>query len=514
MSNIKNLWKKLVNTRSGIFLKKYSLLDKYTKEYLAYFDHLFGRAANANGFDFLCTILRVEGITSGHWDAFVEAEEAAMDFSKLLRKVSSKKQSKRAVRLALFLYCHSTEMSAPYEILANLLLCCHGKPYRMYPFGELVRVEEKKGFFPKRHLPSPKKQIEYIKKLAAGCDEVMIGSILDGFFHHEIRNAFYHSDYAITEDEFRIVKGGDIGKEVVSLEELSDFLTRCFAFYSAFFISYNIIKKNLAAGDKFHRWPNYEVLEILSDKDGLTGFKTHFPNDSYAMFERKKYGGTMGRNLMCLNEGVQLHVGDLEQYQKANDWRVDGKTFDQYGTRYNRYGYWKPIIFRGNSDVIERKAFEMSDDKIIQGCLFYIFATGHKAVEFVLKSNKKLFKREGYSLPYFKKDKKIIIKSCGQPNNGLFVYDGTIYLQSKDKDMIQNAVKEVDSLMDRFKQRGAEIEYRFKYQFGGMSPSKKEDNKDGSFSIAFSMDDPRNTLVASSLDMFPKSDWKIKEGWI
>lgn len=286
--DIKSLYKKMFNFKFNIFPKRTSLLSKYTKEYLIYFDHLFGRAANANGFDFLCTILRVEGVTSGHWDAFVEAEEAIMDFSKVLRKISSKRYPKRAVRLALFLYCHSTEMSAPYEILANLLLCCQAKSYKMQPFNELIKIKERKGLFPERHLPSPKRKIEYIKKLAINCNETTINTIIDGFFRHEIRNAFYHSDYAITDEEFRIVKGGEIGKEIVPMEELSGILTRCFAFYSAFFIAYNRIKKDFAFGEKFHRWPNYEVLQILSDGNGLTGFKIHFPNDFICYVRKEK----------------------------------------------------------------------------------------------------------------------------------------------------------------------------------------------------------------------------------
>jgi len=132
----------LKNRIKGWFYRKRNpVLSKYTDEYSECFESLFNRAATTSGFNYLCTILRVEGITSGHWDAFVEAEEAAMDFSKLLRKMG-KGQEKRALRMGLFLYSHSTEMSAPYEIIANLLRSCQDKPYKMYPFAHLVRVEK------------------------------------------------------------------------------------------------------------------------------------------------------------------------------------------------------------------------------------------------------------------------------------------------------------------------------------------------------------------------------------
>jgi len=47
--------------------------------------------------------------------------------------------------------------------------------------------------------------------------------------------------------------------------------------------------------------------------------------------------------------------------------------------------------------------------------------------------------------------------------------------------------------------------------YSDVKPVQKEN---GSFVLILSTDDPRNTLVASHLGIFPKSDWKIKEEWI
>lgn len=495
------------------FKKRHPVLSKYTDEYLAYFDSLFARAANTDGFNYLCTILRVEGITSGHWDAFVEAEEASMDFSKLLRSIGRKRtQAKRALRLALFLYCHSTEMSAPYEILANLLRCCQSKPYMMYPFVDLVRVEQTGGLFAKRHLSYPKGKIKHIKELAAVCGENKLGEIIDSFFRNDIRNAFYHSDYTISEDEFRIIEGGEIGEQTISLEELSDILTRCFAFYSAFFIIYNNVKRGFAQGRKFHRWPNYEVLELLSDEGKLTGFKIHFPNGSYAMFERKKYKGTTGLNIMCEREGVSLNVGNLDEYKKAEGWFVNGKSFEEYGTRYNRDGYWRPIIFQGDSDKVQQKAVSLTEDRIIQGCLFYIYSTGHKAIEFVIKSDRELFRGEIYSKPFFGKKKRLIIKKCENKEGDTHLYDGTIYLYSADTKSIQEALKEIKTCVESLRKKDKNIKHRLKYQLYSDTPPIPQEG--GRFTITISMDDPRSTLVASNLGLFPRSDWRIREQWV
>lgn len=523
MNGMKFLQSKLTQfisrIKSWLYRKRHPVLSKYTDEYLEYFGHLFSRAATTSGFNYLCTILRVEGITSGHWDAFVEAEEAAMDFSKLLRKMG-KGQEKRALRMGLFLYSHSTEMSAPYEIIANLLRSCQDKPYKMYPFAHLVRVEKGKtpSVFAKRHLPTPVRKIQHIKELATVCGEERIGEIFDTFFRNDVRNAFYHSDYAISDEEFRIIEGGEIGKQTIKLEELSDLLSRCFAFYSAFFITFNQVKRGLVVGKKFLRKPNYEVMELLSDEDGLTGFKIHFPNGSYAMFERKKYKGTMGLNLMCLEEGIQLNVGDLKKYNEADDWYVNGKPFEEFGTRYNRIGFWFPIIFSRNSDDIQKKARKTTDDKIIQGCLFYIYATGHKAIEFAVKSKNKLPQEGKFDLKrlFGKNSKSFSLDHIPNEDGNYFLYDGTYYLKEDSPETVRSALDNIEKYITELRKKfGDDISYRLKYQmYSDESLGKKEKVGDNTFSITFSMDGPRHTLVASNLELFPKTDWRIKEEWI
>ena len=58
-------------------------------------------------------------------------------------------------------------------------------------------------------------------------------------------------------------------------------------------------------------------------------------------------------------------------------------------------------------------------------------------------------------------------------------------------------------------------QYRLKYQlYSDTSSLKKEKTGENTFSITLSMDDPRSTLVASNLELFPKSDWRIREEWI
>lgn len=505
----------MFNKIRQLFLKRrHQQLDAYTRECLVYFGHLFERAARTSGFQYICTILRVEGIKTGYWDAFVEAEEAAHDFSEILRGTRKRGREKRALRMGLFLYCHLTEMSAPYEILANLLRCIQGKPYSMFPFAHLVRIEKnKQSIFAKRHLPSPRSKIEHLRELAIACGEEKLLEIIDGFFRNDVRNAFYHSDYTISEKEFRIAEGGGVGKETINLEDLSDWLARCFAFYSAFTITHDSVRKGLAQGKKFHRWPNYEVIEMLSDEDGLTGFKIHFPNNSHAMFERKKYEGTMGLNFMLEDQGISLMVGDLEKYKNADDWYLNGRPFEEYGARYNQHGFWRPIIFSRDSDIILQKVLKLTSDKIAQGSLFYILATGHAAIEFVAKSKTPVIK--GQEVGKLETKDGIELFLCASDASNNYLYDGTVYLKSKNLSDVTAALEQIKQFAETIKKRGIDLKYRLKYQlYGDGSEGRTRDNDDGTFTFTLSMDDPRSTLVANNLGIFPKSDWQIKEEWV
>ncbi|QSH39351.1 hypothetical protein JXR01_03585 [Candidatus Kaiserbacteria bacterium] len=500
-----------------IFPSKRTKMEEYTAEYARYFDNLFAKAANAGGFQYLCTILRVEGLTSGHWDAFVEAEEASRDISNILRKTKGNRKEKRAIRLGLFLYCHLTEMSAPYEILANLLRGCQNAPYSVYPFHHLVRIVGGKNTQPwekKRLPPSPAAKIAHLEELGKECGEEELNQIINEFFRNNVRNAFYHSDYALSDDEFRIVEGSQmLGKEVIKIEELSEYLTKCFAFYSAFFIVYNNIRRGLAYGKKFHRWPNYEVLEFLTDEKELNGFKVHFPNGSHAMFQRKKYGGTDGYNFMFEKEGIGLQVGDLKKYHEATDWFVGDEPFDEFGTRYNPYGKWQPIVFSRDSDRIQKMARDATEDRDAEGCLFYIYATGHKAIEFVLKTNKPITWFSSMRGPFWSVKKNFIVKKC-DPVGGAYIYDGTVFLDGKSEKDVLAGLARISEFVTALESKGIEVKSRLKYQMYSDLSDRAKDGGDGTFSVTISMDDPRSTLVANNLGMFPKSDWKIRPEWI
>lgn len=488
--------------KSEMDIKNNKTSQQYTQEYFGYFNKLFNRAAASGGLSYVCSLLRVAGIEEKNWDAAVEAEEASLDFSKLLEAAGKKKQEKRTIRLGLLVYGHLTEMSMPYEVLANLLRCILGKPYAYYPFVDLVGVRGN-GPLAKRILPSPSQKIEYLKKLCKESGETKMIEIFDSYFKNNIRNAFYHSDYVITKENFRIIEGSNFMDET-PLTEVSDALAQCFGFYSAFFSAYKQAKLSFVEGKRYYRWPNYEVLELLSDKkEGLRGFKIHYSNGSYSYFERAPDLGTRGRNLMVEPEGLRLSSGDPSKLR--DEWLVDGKPLIEEDARYNIPYHWKPIIFRGDSSRVQAETRKMTKDDRVWGCLFYIRCTGYNAVEFVIKSDRPLF--SGNTL----KKLRLQLERCITKKPDIYLYDGTVFLKNGGVDDVNRALKLIDNFVQKQKAKGIKVAHTLKYSVvSRLEPTK---NTDGTFSIKMLMDDPRSTLVVSGLNVLPKSDWKIKEEW-
>ena len=99
-------------------------------------DALFEAAKARDEFEFGCTLLRVRGMESAGWGPFVETSRLVDD---LLTLSGAPLVGHTKVRLGLLFYSHLTEVSAIYDMLANLTLVIAGERYTMYPFLDLAR---------------------------------------------------------------------------------------------------------------------------------------------------------------------------------------------------------------------------------------------------------------------------------------------------------------------------------------------------------------------------------------
>lgn len=291
--------------------------EDYYSEYKKYFEKLFLKAREKGGLDYIYTLLRVSGIEDGGWDPFMEAEESLSDLSEVLRDLSGKGREKTSLRLALLLYCHSLEMSAPYQIFYNLLRCCGSKNYVFMPFFEL----DKKGHV---ILKYPKNKIDALEEEAKLVEQEELIVHIKSFFDNMIRNAFFHSDYTI-EGDFKICESRPA--QSIKKEVLLEKITRCFAFYQSFMDTYREARLAAKTGARIYPLPNFDVFELLvDDEEGLVGFKMHYPRDDgmYSYYERRK-DRVNGLNFFIEDVGIRFQCGLLSEIKNVH--MMNGKIY-------------------------------------------------------------------------------------------------------------------------------------------------------------------------------------------
>lgn len=295
--------------------------EAYTK-YHEYLKQLFKKAVQKNPVQFLYTTLQVSGMHYGHWDPTYEIYDFFEDFNQLLAEATNQNNLKRQYRIGLLMYCHGLEMSLPLNTLVNTLLVLDNKNYQIDPFFKLWK--RKKGTIFGAVPPSAKSKINLLNKLAVTVGENELVKYIDEFYDDGVRNAFYHSDYCLTDTEFRYSDKGIA--TAVPLEKIDSLITKCFAFYEAFFHTHSWAKLFLGATKTYHKWPNYEVFEVLkNDKKEAYGFKVHFSNGQVAKFSREPEK-VEAINLHFEDDGsINFFVGPIDELKSI--WLVDGKPY-------------------------------------------------------------------------------------------------------------------------------------------------------------------------------------------
>ncbi len=237
------------------------------------FDSIWATSFQRRAFDALCTLLRVTGMPDAGWDVFDEANEAFEDYNWHLAARSDDLSSKSHWRIGLLMYCQACEMSAVHSTLANLLRIQLDQPYHLNPLGSLGRADKKRVF--KWYPPSARAKWQKIREMAEEAGRVDLVRLIDSVYNDTIRNAFSHCDYIIAEESFRWTEGGLPGE--MPLQHLENLITNAFSFFGAFIGLRNhwleAIAKNMK---RYHKWPNFEVLELLTTDGRLDGFRIHF----------------------------------------------------------------------------------------------------------------------------------------------------------------------------------------------------------------------------------------------
>ena len=266
--------------------------------------------------NYFASLLRIVGMEDRGWDPFLESRAILEDLNAIMQTdlPDAKFPDKPMTiwRMGLLMYSHIVEMDAPYEVITNLLRFRLGKGYSPNPYYMFLNSDQKRRF--KRSGIYPKQKIEIIKALSTKAN-LHIGDIFDDFYNGDLRNAISHSDYILTDEEFRCRSGtGAVGAFCVPSNELNEIIAKSKIFISTFFDLENAARE--CWGGQKHRAVPYDpvykgLMEVLvSDDDLMCGFKIHWPNNSESVYRRTRDGVEMINCMLDMkNSTIEFMVG-------------------------------------------------------------------------------------------------------------------------------------------------------------------------------------------------------------
>lgn len=244
------------------------------------FDDLFNRAKQADEFEYVSTLMRIRGIESAGWDTL---EETSALFDDLTGLMDAPLGEATKIRLALLLYSHLTEVDALYLILINMVQVIGGRRYSFDPFSHLYRPRGRARI--SQIPPSGKSKMAFVVETAEAAGETGLVQIMKSFFNDGVRNAFFHSDYIIYQDEFRSRDGhflqpdGVTTSSAMKLAQLESVINNGILFYQAFmnvFVRHlRSYTENVETTGRIHGNDDRIPLTILADEHGLRGFRSN-----------------------------------------------------------------------------------------------------------------------------------------------------------------------------------------------------------------------------------------------
>ena len=305
-------------------------------------ERLFKEAIRHGGFDYIYTLIRIDGMAchAAYRDEFIVLRDH------LERPDSANSCTDNPL----------ASMPGPLKLLQNLLNCTQSGHYDIEPFRAL-----RTGTFPKTVWPTIRQQAEHVVASARTAGfPVLADQVAASYLGASI-------------PEHPSGKGGAL---VILLKEL----TNCY---------FGKLSK-FTTEPKYCKIPgSLDVAEFLTDPEiGLTGLRIHFSENCTSEFRRTRDGSFP----MNLDFGPPVTFLKMTAEPSSNEYRVNGKRLYEAGLpgRYNTLGEWKPMIYPGNAQHLVQECLQLSDDPDVQGVLLYMRLTGHKCIEFAIRSNLEL----------------------------------------------------------------------------------------------------------------------------
>jgi hypothetical protein len=176
---------------------------------------LFSKAQATDEFEFCCSLLRFRGLQSAGWDPLAESLQL---MNQVMLLTQAPIDSLFRLRLSLFLYCHATEIDDLYDVIGNLLRVCKGERYSMSPFAGSLHPSHKDA-------KNPAAKVSRILEWSREVGFPAVGEEFEFMMVKQVRNAFFHSDYTLYDNEFRMKHGkpiqiGEVQTPIVPIDWL------------------------------------------------------------------------------------------------------------------------------------------------------------------------------------------------------------------------------------------------------------------------------------------------------
>jgi hypothetical protein len=428
-------------------------------------EELFKSAQENGQVEFIYTLLRLQGLQSNYEDPLINLKSYLE--KGIAQPLELKFKELKLLTMKMDVYC----------LIANLIRCSLGKLFKFNPFYHLFKGNPFSN--------SSSDFVKIINELSKICDEAKMNLLGE-----QIRVCFPSSFFI----ENTIISNSKT--KIKTYEVIFDFLSTFLNIYFDSLVAYQSFTKVFA-------WPRFEVFELLvNDNIGLYGFSVHFSNGSRATFARHQNW------IECTNLLPGEPIGFMSGFSgnMRREWMIGDKYLYEIGLsgRYNELGHWKPLIFSGDYDKIEKDVSLMSDDDNVRAILFYMRCTGYRVIEFVVRTNIELPWEDTSFSDDFHLWKCPPMKDYKYSDPNTCIYDGWLELKDVEPEAIKSALMRINIGINRmaFAYDNA-VNWRLKYS-GTLDPQSKATPSENDLDI-----------LDSLLRNFPKiPDAKYLEGAI
>jgi len=292
------------------------------KDIIKDLNSLFEEAKQKSEFDFVLTLMNYRGmgthkLTTNLYEWF--------DAIKFYKSLYNKYEGKEKTRIATLLYSTFFENSDFYNIIGSLCNVKLGYKGSSYLFWKTKKYDKLLGIGEKQ---------DALFELLHDADKPNIISFFNENHHKQIRNTFFHSAYALSDEDYILHDSEPIYIERLGISSfnVTEFLypkvDNIILFFEAFrevylasFASYKTDKEVIG------NFPNPSKVTIFGDEEGLKGFKiknsVQFFGELHdsGIWYNKKYDMYEGRNItfnMPNVETVEIRE-QITRYENKDD---------------------------------------------------------------------------------------------------------------------------------------------------------------------------------------------------